>query len=94
MIGGGFGMGDPWIWLWGGLLLVGVALLAILAVRGLAGGIDHRRRTLAGVGDAVLGDRRGPGRSRAREILDERFAQGELTSEEYRERLRILGEDT
>lgn len=86
-------MGDLWIWLWGGLLLVGVALLAVLAVRGLAGGIDRGRRPTAGVGDAVLGNRRGPGRSRAREILDERFADGELTSEEYRERLRVLGED-
>ena len=85
-------MGD--LWIWGGLLLVGVALLAVLAVRGLAGGIDRGPGTTAGVGDAVLGDRRGLGRSRAREILDERFAKGELTSEEYRKRLRILGEDT
>ena len=94
MMGGGFGMGDLWIWLWGGLLLVGVALLAILAVRGLAGGIDRGPGPPAEVGDTVLGNRRGPDRSRAREILDERFAQGDLTSEEYRERLRILGEDT
>lgn len=28
--------------------------------------------------------------SRAREILDERFARGELSSEEYRERLEAL----
>lgn len=31
------------------------------------------------------------GRSRAREILDERYARGELTTEEYRERLEQLG---
>ena len=77
MMGGGFGIGDLWIWLWGGLLLVGVALLAVLVVRGLAGGIDHGPRTTAGDGDAVLGNRRGPGGTRAREILDERFADGD-----------------
>jgi len=29
--------------------------------------------------------------SRARELLEERYAGGELTTEEYRERLRHLG---
>lgn len=29
--------------------------------------------------------------SRAREILDERYARGELTTEEYRERIEQLG---
>ncbi|MBA4103835.1 MAG: hypothetical protein C0488_16640, partial [Arthrobacter sp.] len=32
------------------------------------------------------------GRTRAQQILDERFARGELSEEEYRERLRVLGE--
>jgi putative membrane protein len=32
-------------------------------------------------------------RSRARQVLDERYARGEITTEEYRERLRALGED-
>jgi hypothetical protein len=35
-----------------------------------------------------------PGRSRARELLDERYALGDITTEEYRERLLVLGEDT
>ena len=35
-----------------------------------------------------------PGRSRARQLLDERYARGEITTEEYRERLRELAEDT
>lgn len=30
--------------------------------------------------------------SRARAILDERYAQGELSTEEYRERLRVVSE--
>jgi putative membrane protein len=32
-----------------------------------------------------------PTSSRAREILDERFARGELTAEEYRDRIDTLG---
>ncbi len=31
--------------------------------------------------------------SRAREILEERYARGEISTEEYRERLRTLEED-
>ncbi|WP_427174980.1 SHOCT domain-containing protein [Arthrobacter sp. 92] len=27
-------------------------------------------------------------------ILDERFARGELTEEQYRQHLKVLGEDT
>ncbi|BCW69253.1 SHOCT domain-containing protein [Arthrobacter sp. NicSoilB8] len=34
-----------------------------------------------------------PGRSQARMILDERFARGELTVEQYRENLKVLGEE-
>lgn len=34
-----------------------------------------------------------PPRSRARDVLDERYARGELTTEEYRERLGHLAQD-
>ncbi|MCG2800358.1 MAG: SHOCT domain-containing protein, partial [Cellulomonas sp.] len=34
------------------------------------------------------------GRSRAQEILDERHARGEITDEEYQERLRQLRGDS
>ena len=33
------------------------------------------------------------GKSRARLILDERFARGELTAEQYRDNLKVLGEE-
>ncbi len=39
---------------------------------------------------ALSRSRDGARTSRAREILDERYASGELTSEEYRERLEHL----
>jgi Cu2+-exporting ATPase len=54
-------------------------VLVILAVRLLTGGVRH--------------DGPSPtGRSRARLILDERFARGELTAEQYHESLKVLGE--
>ena len=74
----GYGQGSMWIW--GILLLLGIALLVVLAVRVFAGGIGSR------------GGQDGPRASAARQILDERFARGELTAEQYREQLRVLGE--
>ena len=82
----GYGTNMVWMWLWGILLLVGIALLVLVAVRMFAGSGSH-------------GGMQGPpgpyypGRSRARQILDERFARGELTAEQYREHLKVLGED-
>jgi putative membrane protein len=89
-MGNGFGMG--WGWLFGLMLLVGLVLLTVLAVRAIGGGISRdipTRDTPPGVGGS-----RQPPRSRAREILDERYARGELSTEEYHERLQTLGEDT
>lgn len=75
-----WGYGDfGLIWLLGLLLLVGIALLVLVAVRLFAGGGDHGRVGPSGYG--------------AREILDERFAKGELTAEQYREQLRVLNEN-
>lgn len=82
----GYGQGMGWMWLWGPLLLIGIALLVLLAVRVAGGGIR---------GGYGPGGPDGPppmGESRARQILDERFARGELTAEQYREQLKVLGE--
>lgn len=81
----GYGMGMGWGWLFGLLVLVGVILLAVLAVRAFGGGITR------GAGGASS-PAQSPGRSRAREVLDERYARGEITTEEYRERLQTLGD--
>jgi putative membrane protein len=81
----GYGMGMGWGWLFGLLMLVGVILLVVLAVRALGGGIT---RGVGGAGSPA----QSPGRSRAREVLDERYARGEITTEEYRERLQTLGD--
>lgn len=75
----GYGQGAGW-WLWGILMLLGIVLLVFVLVWAFRGGMR---------------DRHGQGRppaSAARQILDERFARGELTAEQYREQLRVLGE--
>ena len=83
----GYGQGMGWMWLWSLLLLIGIALLVWLVVLVSTGGVRSRH------GQGGQDGRYFPtGRDTARQILDERFARGELTADEYRERLRILNE--
>lgn len=74
-MGPGGGMG--WMWLWWLLILLGSAALAVGLVR------VWRPRS-GGDSDTV------PSVSTARQILDERFARGEITEEEYRARRKAL----
>ena len=67
----GFGAGMSWMWVFWLPLVVGVALVAVVAVRAVGGGLARGNR--------------GPERTqqeptRARQLLDERYARGELTS--------------
>lgn len=79
----GIGMGDGW--LFGVLIAAGVVLLIILLVRLLGGGMERDRR----------GEQNMPRQSSsARQLLDERYARGDLTTEEYQERIRVLGDGT
>ncbi|ABK05592.1 hypothetical protein Arth_4422 (plasmid) [Arthrobacter sp. FB24] len=85
----GYGQGMGWMWLWALLLLIGIALLVLLAVRVFGGGVR------GGYGPTGPQGTVGPPpvwASRARQILDERFARGELTADQYREHLKVLGE--
>ena len=70
----GWGPGGGWAWLWGPILLLWVALIATV-VWFVARGARPRERS---------------GVERAREVLAERYARSELTTEEYRERLEQL----
>lgn len=86
MGGNGFAMGG--MWLFGLLTFVAIVLLVVLAVRYFAGGVnrDNPRRDghkLSGQDD----------QSTARQILDERYARGELTDDKYVQHRRILGEE-
>ena len=85
MNGGGMG-GMGLMWIFGLLVLVGVVVLVVVLVKAFTG----RPSTTGGSG---TNSGPGPGPGRGREILEERYARGELSTEEYRERLRTLEED-
>jgi putative membrane protein len=73
----------------GGMMVFGILLtlaLLALAVLGIWALIVWLRNNRTAAGTSAPA-----GRSRAREVLDERYARGELTTEEYRERLEVLG---
>lgn len=78
-------MNGTWIdgggWFFGVLIAAGVVLLIILLVRLLGGGLS--RGTGGGQGTQAP--------SSGRRLLDERYARGDLTTEEYQERIRVLG---
>ena len=83
----GYGQNMGWMWLWGLLLLIGIVLLVLVAIRVAGGGI--RGRYEPGRGEEPGNP---PGGSKARQILDERFARGDLTEDQYRQHLKVLGE--
>lgn len=66
-----------WGWLLLALLIVGLVVLVVVLVRLL-------------IGRAERSDARPSGHSRAREVLDERYARGEIDDTEYDERRRRL----
>ncbi len=83
----GYGMDGFWMgggWLFGALIVVGVVLLIVLLVRVLGGGVSRN----TGREQDVQSPRS------ARQVLDERYARGDLSTEEYQERLRVLGDGT
>ena len=80
-------LGRGWVWLFWLLVLAGLILLVVLAVRVIGGGGVSRSDSGASAAAQPSA------RNRAREFLDERYARGELTTEEYRERLQGLNED-
>lgn len=69
--------GWGWMWLVGGLVLVGVVVLVVVLVRLSAAS------TNAGLTAKTTA-------STPQQILADRYARGELTTEEYRERRETL----
>lgn len=64
-----------WFWIWPVLVLIGLVLLGYLAYR-----LTQSRGPVADTAPAV-----GPTTS-ARQILDERYARGEIDDDDYRKR--------
>lgn len=81
--------GSPLTYVFAALLIGGIALLVLVGVWALVGGV-------APPGTRGGGPEGRPGapapRSEARRILDERYARGELSADEYRDRVETLGE--
>ncbi|MFV1991138.1 MAG: SHOCT domain-containing protein [Acidimicrobiales bacterium] len=68
------GWGGGWMWLWGVAMMVLFVVLIVWLIRGAT--------QSSGLG----GNSPQAQSPRARDILDERYAKGEMTTEEYRER--------
>jgi len=67
--------GWGWMWVVGGVVVVGIVVLVVVLIR----------NSMAPTRPAATVS------STPRQILDERYARGELTTEEYRERIETLG---
>ncbi len=77
-----------WSWVFGLLMFAGIAVLVYVVVRVLMSASSSSTPPSAAPGPALV-----PSASvSARQILDERFARGELTTEQYREQVQTLGE--
>jgi len=83
-----YGNGGGWMWAFGGVFMLGVLVLIVVAVWAM---ITVAKRRDAAVGVAPVGAVDSAGSARTRQILDERFARGELSTEDYTERAHTLG---
>ena len=85
MDGYGSMMGWGWMWLFWALLVIDVVLLVVLTIRLVRGG------TSGPSGDPQRYSH-SPESLTARQILDQRYARGEIDTDEYTARLRTLDE--
>ena len=85
MMGYGYDGGGAWMWVFGGLMMLGVLVLVGLAVWAVIAATNRGAATAA-TSPADVGER-----TRTRQVLDERYARGEIDSAEYTERLHTLG---
>ena len=79
--GGGFGQH---MWNGGSWMFFG-PLIWILVIAAIVMGVMYLVRSQGGSGTPMIGSSKTP-----RDILDERFARGEIDEEEYSERKRVL----
>ncbi len=73
--------------IYGVLTVLGIVVLVFTAVRVFVGGLEDSPAPASRPAGSVQGS--------ARQILDRRYAEGELSTEDYQHRLRVLqGEKT
>jgi len=70
-------------WGWGGMIIGPIMMIVFIAV--IVGAVVLVLRWTGLGGSAVAG-----GANKARHILDERFARGEIDKDDYEERKRVL----
>lgn len=73
-----------WTWGFGLLAVIGIAILVYVVIR-------LSTKNGGSTPSSTSGSTR-PDLTRARRILDERFARGEVAAEEYRDQIRVLNE--
>ena len=71
-----------WSWIIGAVIVVLLVVAVIVALRLVPGRMNH---------PAVVPSSAAVGAPTPRQILDERYAKGDLTTEEYLERIKHLG---
>lgn len=81
---GGFGGGMGGSWIWPLMLVAGLVVLAWGLMHARSDSADGRSASQAGHGP------QGRSADQARDILRERYARGEISEEELRERMRVL----
>ena len=87
-MGYGYNGGGSWMmWVFGGLMMIGVLVLIGLVAWASVTATTRAHPSHAAA-DPVTADSGGRGRNR--QILDERYARGEMTTDEYTERLHTL----
>ncbi len=74
------GWGGGWMWIWGTLMMIGTIALVVW----LARSTNTTSTTAPPPPNQIVPE------DRAREVLAERYARGEVSTEEYRERLDNL----
>jgi putative membrane protein len=88
MMGYGYNDGGAWMWVFGGLMILGVLALIGLAAWAVVT-VTNRANRGATTPDGSTIDP--GGRARTKQVLDERYARGELNADEYTQRLHTLG---
>ena len=89
MMGYGYDSGGGWMWGFGGWLMLGTLALVGLVIWWAVSVANRPHYSPIAQGHLSSGDV--AGQDRTRQLLDDRYAKGELSTEEYTERLRVLG---